>query len=264
MDLIADEMERNPDLLEEGPWGFIKGAARTAGGLLTMGDEAIATVMGDRRKGRFTRGAKSVMGGIGDTWKSVAGPGKQAVTQNKDGSVTIGGKNYVPQQAQQTQPQQTQPQQAQQTRPNPNFKVEGDKIKFQCPKGHAISAPTSENGKSTKCPSCEREGVSAKFQIPIIGDVAKRKAELGERKVKRGLARMEDGARQTERSAQFKQLVTQYAQTRDPKIHNTLMTNFPREFQAALIKAKGARGVDAARSQSETAGRRTRMLGGTT
>lgn len=51
-------------LFDEGLWDIGAGLMQSAGGALTVGDEALAKMMGQGRKGRMSRGAGNLVGGL--------------------------------------------------------------------------------------------------------------------------------------------------------------------------------------------------------
>lgn len=180
------------DLLGEGIWDVGAGLLRSADGAATVGDEALAKLVGQGQRGRMRRGLSDFAGGLRRAVLGQKAPQKKT-RQNPAGSP---------------------------------YRIEGEKMKFLCPNGHAISIPVSEHGKLVTCPVC-----NLKFSSPFIGNVAARKEELG---VKRFLARQE-------RQEKFKELVDLWKKTKDPAVQKEMATKFPREYQAALAKALARR-----------------------
>jgi hypothetical protein len=85
--LIWEQCNENRllDILK-GSFDIVKGAAQTGAGIMTVGDEALAKMVGDGQKGRMRKGFQGITKGVG----SAAGGVKKIV---------VGDKNIKPQAA---------------------------------------------------------------------------------------------------------------------------------------------------------------------
>lgn len=119
--------------LAKGAWGITKGVANTAAGAMTMGDEAIAKIMGQGTKGRFSRGSDRFSRGVRQIF--VGDPPKKEPAE-----------------------QPNPPEQSKQPSPK-----EEEKIVFHCGNGHRINAPSASAGKRARCPKC---GMPVKVPVP--------------------------------------------------------------------------------------------------
>jgi hypothetical protein len=78
LDLFEQIYQEDPDWIGEslfdiarGAGNFIKGAAQSGAGMMSIGDEALARMMGDGTKGRMKRGWDGLSTGVGNMGKGV-------------------------------------------------------------------------------------------------------------------------------------------------------------------------------------------------
>jgi hypothetical protein len=277
LDLIAEELERNPNLLDEeqidevlgsalkfaggaignlatqtarGVGNLVTGAAQGAYGIAQTGTGALQFAGGGKEAGKQTlkRGASNLWRGGGKLLRGGAqtAAALTGVSPLLRGAQATGEKGitgvYAPAAADRTKTQDMLglnswkgKQQQQQPSEKPRYKIEGEKMKFLCPNGHVLSVPKSEHGRPTICPQCNN---GSKFYAPTIGDAATRKKELQELGNRKFLAKQE---RQEKRNQRFKELVDAWKRTKDPRVQKEIATEFPKEYQAALMRAKSAR-----------------------
>lgn len=127
------EFFREQERMDESLWGVAKGLGNTFAGAMTMGDEALAKLMGDGTRGRFARGSGRFGRGIRQVF--IGEP--TAKPQQKDPA-----RQEVPNQEAQPKPQE-------------------EKVSFRCQNGHRLNAPARLAGQKAKCPKC-----SATVRIP--------------------------------------------------------------------------------------------------
>lgn len=126
--------------LAKSGWGIAKGIGNTYAGAMTMGDEALAKMVGQGSKGRFGRGSGQFKRGIRQIF--IGDPPK-----------TEPGQDAPPPAQQENPPQQN----ATETQP----RQEEEKFSIRCPNGHRLISPTRFAGRKTQCPKC-----SQTFRIP--------------------------------------------------------------------------------------------------
>lgn len=129
--------------LAKGGLGIAKGLGNTFAGAMTMGDEALAKMMGQGTKGRFARGSGRFGRGVRQIF--VGDPPKTEPQQN----------------AAEAPAQETQPQRKATETPTQETQPKEEQVSFRCPGGHRLHAPVRLVGKRANCPKC-----GAPFRIP--------------------------------------------------------------------------------------------------